>query len=150
SGEVTFSRGDIYLPSRFFYFKDSQNILLLDIHGNVYRSYRYNRFDKQVINWERVEVVPYNQATSLIPHPFDNKKAYILTKGTTHYKTKDQGHTWESFSVPYQPSSKENIGKCLWGVSTEDFSGAPADSIFCIDSKSKLIESDDFFSNKKI
>ncbi|KAF0396202.1 Oligoxyloglucan reducing end-specific cellobiohydrolase [Gigaspora margarita] len=195
SGEVTFSRRPLSsLPSRFFYFKKSQNILFLDVSGNVYRSSRFNRSDEEQIDWIRVNV-PENQATSLIPHPFDNEKAYILTKGTTHYKTDDYGLSWKSFNTPYPPSKTgevlafnakksgsilfrvtncdkecidevyytdegfnnepklllKNIGKCLWGFSTNQFSGAPDDSIFCIQldssNNNKLIESENFFSN---
>jgi hypothetical protein len=38
-------------------------------------------------------------------HPFDNKRAYVLTKDTTHYMTADRGKTWQSFFTDSSPSS---------------------------------------------
>jgi hypothetical protein len=35
----------------------------------------------------------------LTMHPYDKKRAYIITNTKTHYKTDDRGKTWEEFSA---------------------------------------------------
>ncbi|PMD41536.1 Oligoxyloglucan reducing end-specific cellobiohydrolase [Hyaloscypha variabilis F] len=35
----------------------------------------------------------------LAMHPFDKKRAYIITNTKSHYKTDDRGNTWEEFTV---------------------------------------------------
>lgn len=32
-------------------------------------------------------------------------QAFVLTRGTTHYRTEDRGQTWRSFEMPLSPSS---------------------------------------------
>ncbi|KIM23064.1 hypothetical protein M408DRAFT_78021, partial [Serendipita vermifera MAFF 305830] len=39
-----------------------------------------------------------------VEHPYDNRIAYILTRSTKHYTTRDRGHTWHSFEVPMPPT----------------------------------------------
>lgn len=31
-------------------------------------------------------------------------QAFVLTRGTTHYRTEDRGQTWRSFEMPLSPS----------------------------------------------
>jgi hypothetical protein len=37
-------------------------------------------------------------------HPFDKKRAYIITNKRTHYKTDDRGKTWDEFTADVQAS----------------------------------------------
>jgi len=37
-------------------------------------------------------------------HPFENRYAFILTKGKTHYRTEDRGKTWRPFDMPVSPA----------------------------------------------
>lgn len=74
--------------------------------------------------WKVIEDVPRGDAFSVIEHPFDNRvvciflhfpthviavlrfilsQAFILSKGTTHYRTLNRGQTWQSFKVESPP-----------------------------------------------
>jgi hypothetical protein len=87
-------------PMNIEYFDDSDVILFQDWDQNVvYRS------EDAGETWSEVEDIPYNDAWSMYMHPFNNKRAYVLTKETTHYKTSDRGKTWQSFSTDSSPSA---------------------------------------------
>ncbi|KAF9030034.1 Oligoxyloglucan reducing end-specific cellobiohydrolase [Hymenopellis radicata] len=43
-------------------------------------------------------------AAMVIELPFDNRYAFVLTRGKRHYRTEDRGKTWRPFEVPLQPS----------------------------------------------
>jgi hypothetical protein len=85
------------------------------VAGDVYISENEGR------DWGLVQGIPRQDATQLIEHPFDNRvvsaicrsckgrqltchQAFVLTKGTKHYKTDDRGRTWRSFDVPLEPA----------------------------------------------
>jgi photosystem II stability/assembly factor-like uncharacterized protein len=55
-------------------------------------------------NWELASGVPQGHASMVFEHPFDNRYAFILTKGKTHYRTEDRGKTWRSFDMPISPA----------------------------------------------
>ncbi|KAH8994731.1 Oligoxyloglucan reducing end-specific cellobiohydrolase [Lactarius hatsudake] len=55
-------------------------------------------------NWQRVADIPQGKTSFFIEHPFNNHMAFILTQGTTHYRTEDRGQSWRSFEVPIPPS----------------------------------------------
>ncbi|OCB88754.1 signal sequence binding protein [Sanghuangporus baumii] len=85
-------------PSRLFFFDDTPSVIYFDSsEGNVYVSQDEGR------SWERANI-PEGKAMQVIEHPFDNLYAFVLTKGTTHYRTSDRGKTWQSFEVPVGPS----------------------------------------------
>jgi hypothetical protein len=87
-------------PMNIEYFDDSDVILFQDWNENaVYRSENAGE------TWAKVEDIPYNDAWSMYMHPFDNKRAYVLTKDTTHYMTADRGKTWQSFFTDSSPSA---------------------------------------------
>ncbi|KAI0750610.1 Oligoxyloglucan reducing end-specific cellobiohydrolase [Irpex lacteus] len=87
------------LPARLFFFDDTTSVVYHDAQlGNVYVS------DNEGKAWKRADDVPEGKAAMVIEHPFDNNYAFILTKGTTHYRTDDRGKTWRSFNVPVPPA----------------------------------------------
>lgn len=89
-------------PVNLFYFEDSDTILFQDAdNGVVYRS-----FDGGV-EWDVVddeEGKMKGQVWSLWPHPFDNKRAYILGSSGRHWVTTDQAKTWTAFELDAKPS----------------------------------------------
>ena len=87
-------------PMNIEYFDDSDVILFQDWEENaVYRSENAGE------TWAKVEDIPYNEAWSMYMHPFDKKRAYVLTKETTHYMTADRGKTWNKFFTDSSPSA---------------------------------------------
>ena len=106
-----------------FYFEDSDVILIVDIAGNVQRS------DNAGEAWGNIADVPEGAVYELVLHPFDNKVAYIMTKGNEHWVTEDRGKSWRSFEVrggpvPYRPPFNFHAAdpeKVLISVCTEPF-----------------------------
>ncbi|KAL8701699.1 MAG: hypothetical protein Q9201_004762 [Fulgogasparrea decipioides] len=80
-------------PSNFFYFDDSNTILLHDREGGV-----VHRSEDAGKTWDKVDIE--GKAWDLWRHPHDNKKAYIMGKASTHWHTNDQGKTWKDFEIP--------------------------------------------------
>ncbi|KAK2589539.1 vacuolar protein sorting/targeting protein PEP1 [Conoideocrella luteorostrata] len=88
-----------HAPRRLSYFEDSDVIVFQDEkEDNVYRSADAG------VSWKRVDDVPDHKASELIMHRFDSKRAYILTEGTTHFRTDNRGETWTNFTTPSRPS----------------------------------------------
>ncbi|KAL2129669.1 hypothetical protein VTI74DRAFT_7483 [Chaetomium olivicolor] len=80
------------VPKNLNYFADSDVVLFQDADANnVYRS------DDHGEKWARVDAVPEGKAWLLYMHQFDSNRAYILTEGTTHFRTSDRGKTWDKF-----------------------------------------------------
>ncbi|KAF3919799.1 Sortilin [Dactylellina cionopaga] len=102
AGKVTVKKTSFMsLPQEYFYFEDSPCILSFDqTHGTVYRS------DDSGASWGAISEGK-GKAYDLYQHPFDNKKAYILTIGETHYKTDDRGKTWEEWKSIDLPSNRQ-------------------------------------------
>ncbi|KAI9281076.1 hypothetical protein BY458DRAFT_499521 [Sporodiniella umbellata] len=81
------------LPSKFFYFKDSEVILWFDSNSHLlYRS------ENQGKDWNKIQDVS-NEVEFLYEHPYDNNRAYVLTPGKIHWKTTDKGKTWQQFQT---------------------------------------------------
>ncbi|KAF8989462.1 vacuolar protein sorting/targeting protein 10 [Cyathus striatus] len=75
------------LPANLFFFDDTESAIYHDsIEGIVY------------------DDIPKGKAMMVIEHPFDNRYAFVLTDGTTHYRTEDRGKSWREFTVPAQPA----------------------------------------------
>ena len=70
---------------------------------NVWRS------DDEGKTWGPIGDVPRGDAYMLIEHPHDNRVAYILTAGTTHWRTTNRGDTWRSFTTQLPPSLGANV-----------------------------------------
>ncbi|KAK4055938.1 vacuolar protein sorting/targeting protein PEP1 [Microbotryomycetes sp. JL221] len=91
------------LPARIFYFDDSSVVMYHDqIDRNVYRSPDEGK------TWAVIKGVPSNQAVVIIDHPHDPRSAFVLTSGTTHYRSMNRGETWQSFTTPLAPSLSAN------------------------------------------
>ncbi|KAF9236104.1 hypothetical protein BU15DRAFT_7027, partial [Melanogaster broomeanus] len=71
------------------------------IDGDVYVSQDEGK------SWSRATDIPSGEleVMMLIKHSFDNRYAFALTTGTTHYRNEDRGKTWRSFEVPAPPST---------------------------------------------
>jgi Sortilin, neurotensin receptor 3, len=88
------------------------------IEGNVHVSFDEGK------SWERADI-PLGQASMVIEHPFDNKyvsnstpfsyasmnprpsssfQAFVLSRGTTHYRTADRGKSWQKFEMSIPPA----------------------------------------------
>ncbi|KAL8916326.1 MAG: hypothetical protein Q9208_008593 [Pyrenodesmia sp. 3 TL-2023] len=80
-------------PSNFFYFDDSNIILLHDRDGGL-----VHRSEDAGKTWDKVDIQG-GKAWDIWRHPYDNKKAYITSKGSKHWHTDDQGETWKGFEI---------------------------------------------------
>ncbi|KAG8221150.1 hypothetical protein J3R82DRAFT_2696 [Butyriboletus roseoflavus] len=91
--EVSVSHFD-NLPGRLFFFEDTSSVVYHDIvTGDLYVSQDEGK------SWSRAEDIPGGIVSMVIPHPFDNRYAFALTDGMTHYRTENRGKTWRSFEV---------------------------------------------------
>ncbi|KAK2796079.1 vacuolar protein sorting/targeting protein PEP1 [Onygenales sp. PD_12] len=92
--KITVSKFD-HEPVNLFYFEDSDTVLFQDVkNGDVHVS------KDAGAKWDTVNVDGMKgQAWSLWQHPNDNKKAYILGRGTKHWVTNDQADSWHEFTV---------------------------------------------------
>ncbi|KAI0248766.1 Oligoxyloglucan reducing end-specific cellobiohydrolase [Lactifluus subvellereus] len=87
------------LPAKLFSFDDTTYVAYHDIaQGNLYISSDEGK------NWQRVDDIPQGDTAMFIEHPFNNRMAFVLTRGTTHYRTEDRGQTWRSFEMDVPPS----------------------------------------------
>ncbi|KAI8342310.1 hypothetical protein BC941DRAFT_138054 [Chlamydoabsidia padenii] len=86
------------LPERMFYFKNSDVVLWLD--GNSHSVFRSDNHGK---DWNKLSEME-GHAHFLYEHPYDTEKAYVLGKDKQHWKTEDQGKSWQSFETPVEPA----------------------------------------------
>ncbi|KAI9488126.1 hypothetical protein BDB00DRAFT_849759 [Zychaea mexicana] len=92
------------IPDKFFYFKDSDVVLWLDANEHVlWRSENHGK------HWDQVSDIPSDGATYLFEHPHDKDKAYVLSKGKTHWKSNDKGKSWQSFETPVEPAVSNQL-----------------------------------------
>ncbi|KAG8926574.1 vacuolar protein sorting/targeting protein PEP1 [Tulasnella sp. 418] len=122
-------------PSRIFYFDDTTDVLYHD--PTTWDLYRSNNEGK---DWKKVDEVS-GKALMLIPHPNNNRYAFVLTRGKTHYRTTDRGATWQTFEMPLPPAlissplsfhaDKTKFGHILYqGTNCEDRSTLCYDEIY--------------------
>ncbi|KAH8981343.1 Oligoxyloglucan reducing end-specific cellobiohydrolase [Lactarius akahatsu] len=87
------------LPAKLYFFDDATYVAYHDpIRRDLYVSSDEGK------NWQRVTDIPQGKTSLFIEHPFNNRMAFVLTQGTTHYRTEDRGQSWRSFEVPIPPS----------------------------------------------
>ncbi|KAI0071571.1 Oligoxyloglucan reducing end-specific cellobiohydrolase [Panus rudis PR-1116 ss-1] len=87
------------LPARLFFFNDQPSVIYHDVvEGNVYVSHNEGK------SWDIADDIPKHKAAMVIEHPFDNSYAFVLTRGTTHYRTQDRGKSWKAFEMPIPPA----------------------------------------------
>lgn len=86
-------------PYDLHYFDDSDILLMQDyVEDAIFRS------DDAGANWSKVKDIPEGEALSLIMHPYDNKRAYVLSEDDMHWRTMDRGASWERFSTRFSPN----------------------------------------------
>ncbi|KAF9035551.1 signal sequence binding protein [Panaeolus papilionaceus] len=89
-----------YLPARLFLFDDTEVAVYHDSEDrNVYLSFNEGK------KWELADGIPKGEALMFVEHPTNNRHAFVLTDGTTHYRTTDRGRTWQSFDLPVSLAS---------------------------------------------
>lgn len=81
-----------FFPQNVQYFDDSDVILFEDEAEHVVW-----RSDNAGEDWSKVSGVGEGKLLGVSMHPYDSKKAYIVTNEKTHWKTKDRGETWQEF-----------------------------------------------------
>lgn len=86
-------------PANFFYFDDSEIILIHDRDaGIILRSVDAGK------EFKKVDDIAEGKAWDVQPHPFNPKVAYALGETTEHWITNDQGESWTKFKTDAPPS----------------------------------------------
>lgn len=87
------------IPHNLQYFDDSDVLLYEDRDDAVvYRSVDAGE------TWKKITAVPEGKMLEISMHPFDSKRAYIITSGKSHWATNDRGEHWEEFYTDNQAS----------------------------------------------
>ena len=81
-------------PDEFFYFDDSETIILLDRQSHL-----IHRSEDAGESWETADDIEKGQAWDVLQHPYDNKVAYVIGGETKHWVTNDQGKSWRKFET---------------------------------------------------
>ncbi|KAG8888141.1 vacuolar protein sorting/targeting protein PEP1 [Tulasnella sp. 332] len=120
---------------RIFYFDDTSIVLIHDpVAMTLYRS------DNEGKDWKEIEMLR-GKTLGFVPHPHDNRYAFVLTKGKTHYRTTNRGETWQAFEMPLQPAlvssplsfhaDKDKYGHILYqGTKCEGWYGSCHDETY--------------------
>ncbi|KAL2212355.1 vacuolar protein sorting/targeting protein 10 [Sarocladium strictum] len=84
-------------PVNLGYFEDSDVVMFRDdAERALYRSEDAGK------SWNKLSDIP--DVVIFVSHPFEQKTAFALSEGTTHYKTEDRGKTWTKFDSGTRPS----------------------------------------------
>jgi len=87
------------MPSKLIYFEDTPIILSHDsILRQVWRSTDEGK------TWNLISAVPSGDAWLVVEHSWDNRVAFILSRGSKHWRTINRGDSWQSFTTSDQPS----------------------------------------------
>lgn len=82
------------------YFPDSDVLVFKDdLSSTIYRSADAGE------SWDELKDVPAGVADQLVLHPFDAKRAYVMTRKSSHWMTGDRGESWEEFFTDAEPSA---------------------------------------------
>lgn len=89
-------------PYDLRYFDDSDVILMQDFNEDaIFRSANAGE------SWDKVAAIPEGVSASLVMHPFDNTRAYVLTEDVRHFRTEDRGKTWTQFETRSIPDVRQ-------------------------------------------
>lgn len=118
-----------HVPQNLQYFEDTDVILFQDFQTNVvYRSGDAGE------TWKVVKDIPEGDAWDLWMHPYDNKRAYVLTRESTHWYTNDRGASWEEFFTDAEPSmTRKPLAFHAGDPDKIIFHGVDCAGIFCED-----------------
>ncbi|EMR89105.1 putative vacuolar protein sorting targeting protein pep1 protein [Botrytis cinerea BcDW1] len=95
---VSYAKSE-HFPHNLQYFDDSDVLLYEDRDDAiVYRS------EDAGETWKKITAVPEGKMLEISMHPFDSKRAYIITSGKSHWATNDRGEHWEEFFTDNQAS----------------------------------------------
>ncbi|KAK7951868.1 vacuolar protein-sorting protein BRO1 [Apiospora aurea] len=95
-------------PMNINYFKGSDTVLFQDQDtGSIYRS------TDAGAKWAKVDEIGEGKAYALVMHEFEPTRAYVLTTGSTHWRTHDRGKTWETFFTDSRLSRVDYRGEWL-------------------------------------
>ena len=113
-------------PENVQYFEDSDVILFQDwVENAIYRT------DNAGESWKIVSDIPANEAWNMVLHPFDKKRAYVLTQESTHWKTDNRGETWQKFFTDASPRGWQPLSFHALNPDKIIFNGQDCMSIFC-------------------
>lgn len=86
-------------PAGLFYFDDSDVVIVHDTQpGIIYRSTNAGA------EWHKAKGVAEKEPLGTWAHPYNNRVAIIIGARKTHWITRDQGETWDSFLTDHMPT----------------------------------------------
>ncbi|KAJ7657814.1 vacuolar protein sorting/targeting protein 10 [Mycena polygramma] len=98
------------LPKNLFFFPNSTSAVRYSIpERNIYVSHDSGK------SWRRDMNMPGGLVDDVLPHPFNEKLAFLITRprditvAQTHYRTEDQGQTWIPFELPPSPARRISL-----------------------------------------
>lgn len=123
------------LPFNLQYFEDSNVVLFEDDRAQkVYRS------EDAGETWDVLDQAA-GTLLELNMHPFDPKRAYIISSDTTHWATDDRGKTWTEFKSTLQASIfRDALNFHAGDPDRIIFNGMDCSEIFCEEVVSLLRE----------
>ena len=124
-----------FIPYNLNYFDDSDVLLFEDpLSRNVYRS------DNAGETWGVVDAIPKGRLLEISMHPFDKKRAFIITNDKSHWMTKDRGETWKEFYSESQASVfREALTYHAGDPDRIIFNGMECTGFFCEEEASALM-----------
>ncbi|KAI9729782.1 MAG: vacuolar protein sorting/targeting protein PEP1 [Claussenomyces sp. TS43310] len=118
-----------HAPVNLQYFDDSDVIMFQDWQtDSTWRS------TDAGASWDTVDGPLADIAWQLTMHPFDSKRAYVLTEGSTHWMTSNRGETWEDFFTDSPPSSfRPPLNFHAGDPDRIIFNGVDCTGLFCVE-----------------
>ncbi|KAI0017408.1 vacuolar protein sorting [Xylariomycetidae sp. FL0641] len=137
-------------PYNLNYFKGSDVILFQEVqafgNGPIWRSADAGA------TWSKVDGIEFEDTAALVMHEYDPNRAYILSWFNVHWKTEDQGETWDTFFTDAPLSRlRDHVGHWLkFHAGDPDkilFQGEECEGLFC--RGSTMYTTDGFDSDAK-